>query len=88
MDHHSRRQFLQGMSVASLCVLSGCGLVPPLLQQAVKVRLIGLLATTSLDPSPEGKALRDGLRELGWVQGQNLAIEYRYGGATPAAAKG
>ena len=47
-------------------------------QQAKKVPRIGLLASGQGFGSA-GEALRRGLRELGWIEGQNVAIEYRYG---------
>ena len=34
-------------------------------------------------PSPYGEALRRGLAELGWVDGQNVRIEYRYAEGRP-----
>src|SRR4051812_39004623 len=49
-------------------------------QQAPKVARIGILVVGSLE-SPEGRtgldALRQGLFELGHIEGRNLAIEYR-----------
>ena len=38
---------------------------------------IGVLLTTSLDGTPAALGFRDGLRELGYVEGQNVAIEWR-----------
>src|SRR4249920_1183864 len=41
--------------------------------------VIGVLSTGSSDPnSPLLAAFRQGLSETGWVEGQNLAIEYRW----------
>jgi len=51
-------------------------------QQPKKVFRIGYLA--SLDPAREttrSEGIRGGLRELGYIEGANLAIEYRYGEA-------
>ena len=49
-------------------------------QQAGKVPRIGLLFTGS--PPPESsravEALRGGLRDLGYIEGQNIALEYRW----------
>jgi putative ABC transport system substrate-binding protein len=49
-------------------------------QQGTKVARIGYLVTASLE-SPEGRAMADafrlGLRERGYVEGQNIVIEYR-----------
>ncbi len=60
-------------------------LAPPLAaegQQAEKVRQIGVLSFGE----PEDREVRAGndtfeqaLRDLGWVRGRNLAVEYRYG---------
>ncbi len=77
MHHHRRRQFLQGSLVlASFGFLSGCDMPG---QQAAKVRRIGFLAVGSR----EGRAFLikgflQGLRERGYVEGQNIVIEYRF----------
>jgi putative ABC transport system substrate-binding protein len=42
------------------------------------MRRIGYLSTNASSPDPFIDALRDGLRALGWVEGQDLVIEYRY----------
>lgn len=46
-------------------------------QPARKVPRIGILNIASRNPAIE--AFREGLRELGWVEGKNIAIEYRRG---------
>ncbi len=46
--------------------------------QAGKVPRIGFLFYGSSGPSPEVDAFRQGLRELGYVEGQNITIEYRF----------
>jgi putative ABC transport system substrate-binding protein len=48
-------------------------------QQPKKVPLIGYLS--SVDPAtdaPRSEGIRLALRELGYIEGQNIAIEYRY----------
>ena len=47
-------------------------------QQPRKVPLMGYLTTdTRGRASPNAEALRQGLRDLGYIEGQNIAIEYR-----------
>ena len=56
-------------------------------QQAGKVPRIGVLGTAP--PSLISAwlaAFREGLRERGYVEGQNIAIEYRWGGETGAVS--
>ncbi len=62
------------------------GPLPTEAQQAGKVYRIGYLAPRSHDPANKSssalstarmKAFREGLRELGYVEGQNLVIEFR-----------
>ena len=51
-------------------------------QPAGKVWRIGVL-TGGADPeSPRGASFRQGLRELGYVEGQNIAIEWRLSGGS------
>ena len=48
-------------------------------QQSPKVPRIGILEpSTSASISARIEAFRQGLRELGYVEGKNITIEYRY----------
>src|SRR6266545_6899485 len=48
-------------------------------QQPKKIPRIGYLTLgSSSPPSPLQEAFRDGLRQLGYVEGQNIQVEYRY----------
>ena len=47
-------------------------------QQATKVPRIGFLSASSPSASSSIAAFRQGLRELGYEEGKNIAIEYRY----------
>ena len=73
-----RRTFLAG---------SGCFLASPLAaeaQQAGKVYRIGYLSPGNRPhgPSRALDAFRDGLREHGFMEGQNVVIEWRYAEAS------
>src|SRR6478672_7857403 len=54
-------------------------------QQPKKVPRIGYLATVSASriSSPRDKAFRQGLRELGYVEGKNIVIEWRWAEGKP-----
>jgi ABC-type uncharacterized transport system substrate-binding protein len=47
-------------------------------QQQKKIPRIGYLTLSSSSPSPLQEAFRGGLRQLGYIEGQNIHIEYRY----------
>jgi len=66
----SRRHFL---ALVGGVGLNAAGLTA---QAAETVRRIGLL-TTSTQISPREENLKQGLRDLGWIEGGNIVIEYR-----------
>jgi putative tryptophan/tyrosine transport system substrate-binding protein len=47
-------------------------------QQPARGYRIGYIAISPPDASPSFEAFRQGLRELGWLEGRNVVIEYRY----------
>src|SRR2546430_5135064 len=47
-------------------------------QQATKIPRIGII-----DDAPRWKAFRHGLRDLGYLEGQNIAFDYSYGEGVP-----
>ncbi|MCA0300816.1 MAG: ABC transporter substrate-binding protein [Proteobacteria bacterium] len=58
-------------------------------QPASRVRTVGVtFANLGSDPEAQERAnaLRDGLRDLGWVEGRNLRFEYRSMGGDPKGA--
>jgi ABC-type uncharacterized transport system substrate-binding protein len=70
-----------------LTVLSGVMTAWPFVahaQQGEYVRRLGVLMSGAMEADPEGQArvgaLRQGLKELGWVEGRNLVIDFRWGG--------
>jgi putative ABC transport system substrate-binding protein len=57
-------------------------------QPAGKIRRIGFLTLaatpeSSVDSAARVTAFRQGLREFGWIEGQNIAIEYRWAAGQP-----
>src|SRR5258707_12728870 len=58
--------------------LAPCGVVA-LAQQAAKIPRIGYISGTgsASNPGPYVEALRQGLRDLGYVEGKNFEIEFR-----------
>src|SRR5437867_5637247 len=68
-----RRAFLGGLVLSLLAApLATEG------QEVGKVPRVGFLFFGSLGPSRELDAFRQGLRELGYTEGQNIVIEYRF----------
>jgi putative ABC transport system substrate-binding protein len=56
-------------------------------QQSKKAATIGILTLTapesSADSAARVEAFRQGLRAFGWIEGQNLTIEYRWAAGRP-----
>jgi len=67
-----RRTFLGVMAGGLLAVPLGVEA-----QQARKVHRIGFLSSAKA-PSPVHEGFRQGLHELGWVEGENIVIDYRF----------
>ena len=71
-------------SYLALCALLFAHCVSAEAQQAKKVPLIGFLTTVSPSTiSDRVEAFRQGLRELGYVEGKNIVIEWRYAEGKP-----
>jgi putative ABC transport system substrate-binding protein len=81
----SRRHVLQGAGGAGLLLLTGCGLVPARAPAPPRPVRLGWLA---LAP-PAGERARNheaflaGLRDYGYVEGENLVVERRYADGQP-----
>ena len=70
----NRRTFLCGLTLGTLAAPLAAGA-----QQAGKVYRIGFLGPSSASTHANRvEALRAGLRELGYVEGKNILIEYRW----------
>jgi putative ABC transport system substrate-binding protein len=78
-----RRSFVRrlaglGASAAGLAVF-GCDILTTAPATRVKVRRIGFLSSSSREATvPILDLFLDGLRQLGWVEGDNLMIEWRF----------
>ncbi len=72
----TRREVVRGAGALGLALVTGCGRLPWQAQPAPKVPRIGFLAPVTMQPRYE--AFREGLRDLGYVEGQNITVEYRY----------
>jgi ABC-type uncharacterized transport system substrate-binding protein len=69
-----RREFLAGFSSVGLVWVQGSRAQP-----APKVAVVGVLSPFPASTAAAWhKAFTDGLRELGWLEGKNIHIEYRY----------
>jgi putative ABC transport system substrate-binding protein len=69
-----------------ITLLGGAAVVWPLAaraQQAGKLLTIGFMGATPSVESQRVAAFVQRLRELGWVDGRNLAIEYRWAEGRP-----
>src|SRR5262245_33441483 len=74
----TRRRFLQvSAALAGLGLLSGCGRLSTQAQPP-KVRRIGMLHDSDGYDETQDAPFRDRLRELSYVEGENLVIERRY----------
>jgi ABC-type uncharacterized transport system substrate-binding protein len=81
---------IRGATVASAMVIRLClmGLVsllaaplPVWAQPKAKAYTIGFLGSgTSTASAAAVGAFRDGMRELGWVEGKNIIVDYRFAG--------
>jgi ABC-type uncharacterized transport system substrate-binding protein len=67
------------ITVLTLCAMLYALCLPAQAQQPTKVPRIGFLSGQSLTTiSTRTEAFRQGLRELGYVEGKNIVIEWRY----------
>jgi len=71
------RPLLLALSLLSSLLLAPCSVEA---QQPAKVPRIGYLSRTgdSKNPGPQVEGFRQGLRDLGYIDGKNIVIEYRY----------
>ena len=74
------RTSLRAFAIAALLLAVATVGPPADAQQASKTAKIGILsATTPAALAPSVEAFKQGLRELGWVEGKSFVLEVRYG---------
>jgi putative ABC transport system substrate-binding protein len=79
----SRRRFVQGVSVAALGLLAGCGHLPlaggaPARQAPARTRIGFLSAAVANSQTDIIQAFQQGLADSGRVEGHDIAIEWRF----------
>jgi putative ABC transport system substrate-binding protein len=76
-----------------MALLGGVAAVWPLAaraQQADRIARIGvMISLAESDPEAQANAvaLREGLRQLGWIEGRNIRTDYRWGVGDPGRAR-
>ena len=77
MDEAEKKHMKEKIRVLTLCAMLFVFCPSAEAQQAKKIPRIGLLVPSSSDFTRKDAFLQ-GLRDLGYVEGKNIAIEYRY----------
>ena len=80
MDRDKEKHMTKKISILTLCALLWALCTPVDGQQPAKVPRIGYLSRTgdSKNPGPQVEGFRQGLRDLGYIEGKNILVEYRY----------
>src|SRR5215211_2001046 len=72
----SRRAFVQRVGLVGAGLLTGCGRLPGQAPASAKVPQVGLLGASNAS-NPDWEALRAGLLDLGYIDGQNIGLVFR-----------
>ena len=84
-------RWLKGRAREFITLLGGAAVAWPLsfsAQQGKRIPRIGVLLFGTPDTDPNLPAFLRGLRELGYVEAQNIVIEYRYAEGKPDRLRG
>ena len=82
VKHHSLA-VNNGVFYFPVCALLFALCTPLQAQQRVKLPRLGALLYTNPDSDPNFAAFRQGLRELGYVEGENLVMEHHFADGRP-----
>ena len=74
----AKKDMKNKITAFTLCALLLALCAPAEAQQPAKVARIGFLSP-GYEPSPVSESFVAGMRELGYIEGRNIAIEYRHG---------
>jgi putative ABC transport system substrate-binding protein len=66
-----RREFIVGLAGAAAWQLAARG-------QQAEVPVVGYLGSQGLERADNLRAFRQGLKDIGYVEGENVAIDYRF----------
>ena len=76
----NRRDFIAMIGGAAALLAVGLTVAPSGgAQQPAKVPRVGILTPAENEATPVFRAFREGLRELGYIEGETVVIEYRFG---------
>jgi putative tryptophan/tyrosine transport system substrate-binding protein len=80
VDRDKEKHMTKKISVLTLCALLWALCTPVDGQQPAKVPRIGYLSRTgdSKNPGPQVEGFRQAFRDLGYIEGKNILVEYRY----------
>jgi putative ABC transport system substrate-binding protein len=78
----SRRHFVRGAGALGLGLLAGCGRRPGQVQAPARTPRVGWITGVSA-ASGQADIFREALHELGWVEGQNIMLEFRFAEGRP-----
>ena len=79
-SEESRKSMKRKITVLTLCAMLLALCVSAKAQQPGKIPRIGYVSVSGNvdNPGPLVEAFRQGLRDLGYVEGKNILVEYRY----------
>jgi putative tryptophan/tyrosine transport system substrate-binding protein len=74
-----RREFITLVGGVAACLLAPHGTIAQPSDRARRIAMLSGLAATDPEAQARVAALQQGLKELGWTEGHNLSIDFRWG---------